>query len=70
MPRHTRATRYEALMTKAATGDHRAARALLLGEWWPGDPDSAIDRERVIRQARDVAERDAARATTTERDPR
>lgn len=51
MARGSRVARYEALMTRAATGDDAAARALLVGEWWPGDPDSALDRARVVRVA-------------------
>lgn len=52
-------TRYADLMARAAQGDQRAARALLVGQWWPGDPDSATDRARVIRAAQGQTDDDA-----------
>lgn len=43
--------RYRRLMADAAKGSHEAAQALIVGEWWPGNPDSKAGQERVIRAA-------------------
>jgi hypothetical protein len=51
---NTRQSTYIALMNRAATGDHDAARRLLEGGWLPGLPTDEGQRVRLIDYARSV----------------
>lgn len=48
----TNQRKYAKFMARAADGDRKAARALLLGEWWISDPDSTQAQDTVINIAR------------------
>lgn len=47
------ADRFIALEARAASGDRKAARDLIEGGWWPGDPNNAKTVDKVMRDAVD-----------------
>lgn len=51
---HRNSALYNRLMVKAAQGNREAAYTLLRDGWFPGDPESTAEHERIMAHAKEL----------------